>query len=150
MKDRRRASRASMAWTLAFGQPEDCTPTHWLRGDARGPRWQRLPRAAGVKGVDRPLAARFRTIQVCPKDIGALVGHTRSVDRPKPLNDALGSTGERSCTTIRQAPGGWQCPASASPKISRLVRMCSSQSIFGIGRSQHVARGTANMMLRLN
>jgi hypothetical protein len=25
-----------MAWTLAFGQPEDRTPTHWLRGDARG------------------------------------------------------------------------------------------------------------------
>jgi hypothetical protein len=36
MKDRRRASRDSMAWTLAFGQPEDRTPTHWLRGDARG------------------------------------------------------------------------------------------------------------------
>jgi hypothetical protein len=34
MKDRRRASRASMAWTFAFGQPD--TPTHWLRGDARG------------------------------------------------------------------------------------------------------------------
>ena len=28
MKDRRRASRESMAWTLAFGQPEDRTPTH--------------------------------------------------------------------------------------------------------------------------
>jgi hypothetical protein len=36
MKDRRRASRESMAWTLAFGQPEDRTPTHWLRADARG------------------------------------------------------------------------------------------------------------------
>ena len=36
MKDRRRASRESMAWTLAFGQPEDRAPTHWLRGDARG------------------------------------------------------------------------------------------------------------------
>jgi hypothetical protein len=66
------------------------------------------------------------------------------------LSDALGSKGERSCTTIRQAPGGWQCRASASPKISRLARMCSIQSIFGIGRSQHVARRTANMMLRLN
>jgi hypothetical protein len=96
------------------------------------------------------LAARFRTIQVYLKDKGALGGHTRSVDRPKPLNDALGSKGERSCTTIRQALGGWQYPASASPKISRLVRMCSIQSIFGIGRSQHVARRTANMMLRLN
>ena len=91
-----------------------------------------------------------RTIQVYPKDIGALGGHTRSVDRPKPLNDAFGSKGERSCTTIRQAPGGWQCRESASPKISRLVRMCSSQSIFGIGRSLHVAKGTANTMLRLN
>jgi predicted oxidoreductase len=30
MKDRRRASRESMAWTLAFRQPEDHTPTHWL------------------------------------------------------------------------------------------------------------------------
>ena len=28
MKDRRRASRESMAWTLAFGQPEDRTPAH--------------------------------------------------------------------------------------------------------------------------
>jgi hypothetical protein len=36
MRDRRRASREPMAWTLAFEQPEDRTPTHWLRGDARG------------------------------------------------------------------------------------------------------------------
>ena len=36
MKDRRRASRESMAWTLAFRQPEDRTPTHRLRGGARG------------------------------------------------------------------------------------------------------------------
>ena len=28
MKDRRRAGRESLAWTLAFGQPEDRTPTH--------------------------------------------------------------------------------------------------------------------------
>jgi len=28
MKDRRRAGRESVAWTLAFGQPEDRTPTH--------------------------------------------------------------------------------------------------------------------------
>ena len=28
MKDRRRASRESVVWTLAFGQPEDRTPTH--------------------------------------------------------------------------------------------------------------------------
>jgi len=55
---------------------------------------------------DGPSPARFRTIQVYPKDKGALGGHTRSVDRPKPLNDALGSKGERSSTTIRQAPGG--------------------------------------------
>jgi hypothetical protein len=27
-EDRRRASRESVAWTLAFGQPEDRTPTH--------------------------------------------------------------------------------------------------------------------------
>ena len=36
MKDRRRASRECMAWTLAFGQLEDRKPTHWLRGDAPG------------------------------------------------------------------------------------------------------------------
>jgi len=28
MKDRRRAGRESVAWTLAFGQREDRTPTH--------------------------------------------------------------------------------------------------------------------------
>jgi hypothetical protein len=28
MKDRRRASRESIAWTLALGQPEDRTPAH--------------------------------------------------------------------------------------------------------------------------
>ena len=28
MKDRRRASRESMAWTLAFGYREDRTPMH--------------------------------------------------------------------------------------------------------------------------
>jgi hypothetical protein len=36
MKGRRRASRESMVWTLAFGQLEDRKPTHWLRRDARG------------------------------------------------------------------------------------------------------------------
>jgi hypothetical protein len=41
-------------------------------------------------------------------------------------------------------------PDIGFPKISRLVRMCFIQSIFGIGRSQHVARGTANMVLRRN
>jgi hypothetical protein len=40
--------------------------------------------------------ARFRTIQVYPKDMGAFAGHTRSVNRPTLLNDALGSKGERS------------------------------------------------------
>jgi hypothetical protein len=40
----------------------------------------------GLLGVRRlSSSARFRTIQVYPKDIGALGGHTRSVDRPKPL-----------------------------------------------------------------
>ena len=28
MDDRRRASRKSVAWTLAFAQPDDRTPTH--------------------------------------------------------------------------------------------------------------------------
>jgi hypothetical protein len=28
MKDHCRTSRESVAWTLAFGQPEDLTPTH--------------------------------------------------------------------------------------------------------------------------
>jgi len=37
----------------------------------------------------------------------------------------------------------------AMPMIG-LVRMCSIQRIFGIGRAQHAARWTANMMLRLN
>jgi hypothetical protein len=32
--------------------------------------------------------SRFRTIQVCPKDIGAFAGHTRPVNRPTLLNDA--------------------------------------------------------------
>src|SRR5262245_38107032 len=35
MDDRRRASRKSVAWTLAFAQPDDRTPTHGY-GDARG------------------------------------------------------------------------------------------------------------------
>jgi len=70
MKDRRRASRESMAWPLAFGQPEDRTPTHWLRGDARGREGGVRQGRAGVKGVDRPAGGsiqnncafwRFRT-----------------------------------------------------------------------------------------
>jgi hypothetical protein len=40
--------------------------------------------------------ARFRTIQVYPKDMGAFAGHTRPLNRPTLLNDALGSKGERS------------------------------------------------------
>jgi hypothetical protein len=35
MDDRRRASRKSVAWTLAFAQPDDRTPAHGY-GDARG------------------------------------------------------------------------------------------------------------------
>jgi hypothetical protein len=35
MDDRRRASRKSVAWILAFAQPDDRTPTHGY-GDARG------------------------------------------------------------------------------------------------------------------
>jgi hypothetical protein len=65
--------------------------------------------------------------------------------------DAPGPKGERSwCTPIRQAPGGWQCRASASRKISWLVRVRSIRRNFGIGRSRNAARRTANMMLRLN
>jgi hypothetical protein len=55
MKDHRGAS--TMAWTLAFGQPEDRTPTHWLRGDARGRdgrvRGQKLAAGVGAR-VPRP------------------------------------------------------------------------------------------------
>jgi hypothetical protein len=59
MKDRLRASRESMAWTLAFRQPEDRTPTHWLRGDARG-RYDgiREKLAAGVMTKKRAAAPR--------------------------------------------------------------------------------------------
>jgi hypothetical protein len=44
----------SMAWTLAFGQPQDRTPTHWVRGDARGRDGGVRQGRRGVKGVDRP------------------------------------------------------------------------------------------------
>jgi hypothetical protein len=75
MKDRRRASRECMAWTLAFGQPEDRTPTHWLRGDARGrDGGVRQGRPESEKAWTGRLAARFRTIQVCPKDLRAASG----------------------------------------------------------------------------
>jgi hypothetical protein len=47
-------------------------------------------------------------------------------------------------------PRGWQCLASASPKISRLVGTCSIQRIFWICRSRNAARRTSNMMLRFN
>jgi hypothetical protein len=43
-------------------------------------------------------------------------------------------------------PVGWQRPASASRKISCLVRICSIQRIFGIARSQHAARRPANRL----
>jgi hypothetical protein len=57
MKDRRRASRESMVWTLAFGQPEDRAPTHRLRGDARGRDGGfREELAAGMK--EKPRAFR--------------------------------------------------------------------------------------------
>src|SRR6266404_4145366 len=115
------------------------------RGDSR-PYRDQYNRLGFVTPVSAPRLLAPLASGTTQNDPTALGGHTRSVDRPKPLNDALGSKGERSCTTIRQAPGGWQCLASASPKISQLVRMCSIQSIFAIGRSRHVARRTANMM----
>jgi hypothetical protein len=46
MKDRRRASRESVAWTLAFGQPEDRTPTHSYERRATL-RWRRSQKAGG-------------------------------------------------------------------------------------------------------
>jgi hypothetical protein len=36
MKDRRPASRESVAWTLAFGQPEDRMPTHGYAATREG------------------------------------------------------------------------------------------------------------------
>jgi hypothetical protein len=54
------------------------------------------------------------------------------------------------CTPTRQAPGGWRCRASASRKISRLVRMCSIQRIFGIGRHLRTGRRMADMKHRLH
>jgi hypothetical protein len=76
-KDRRRASRESMAWTLAFGQPEDRTPTHWLRGDARGrDGGVRQEPAAGVKGVDRPAGGSIQNNSGLPQGpaTGSVVG----------------------------------------------------------------------------
>jgi hypothetical protein len=49
MDDRRRTSRKSVAWTLAFAQSDDRTPTHGY-GDARGRDGGiRQELAAGVK-----------------------------------------------------------------------------------------------------
>ena len=67
MKDRRRASRESVAWTLAFGQPEERTPTHG-RGEPRGrDGGVREELAAGVKGVDRPAVTSIQNISGLPQ-----------------------------------------------------------------------------------
>jgi hypothetical protein len=130
-----------------------CSPVVFPDGCAASSTWPSSRSPCAIRSEAYEGQAAPGSIQ---NDSGLSQGRRRTCgahsvrDRPTPLNDALGSKGERSCTTIRQAPGGWQCRASGSPKISRVVRMCSVQSIFGIGRSQHVARRTANMMLRLN
>src|SRR4051812_46913832 len=80
--------------------------------------WAVLFMDGWVESQRRAATARFRTIQIYPKDIGGrLWAHSVHQSAHALQIDALGPKGGRSrCTPIRQAPGGWQCRASASHK----------------------------------
>jgi hypothetical protein len=85
MKDRLRASRESMAQTLAFRQPEDRTPTHWLRGDARG-RYDGIREKLAAEGAERD-AVHAPRVPLGGLTIGTGVGNARFTNRSTSTKD---------------------------------------------------------------